>query len=292
MGLKAKFNAVMLLTFLLGLGLAAAIFYPVVQDNARREVLQNAEIMLENASAIRAYTATQIQPLLAAQSDVHFLPHTIPSFAAQTNFRTMQKQFPEYAYKEAALNPTNPADRATDWQADLIDIFQQQPATKELVTERDTPNGPTLNMARPFRLTDPACLVCHSVPSAAPPSMTAIYGTANGFGWKLNSVIGAQIVTVPMQVALSRAHRAFFTFLAGLAAVFALMILLLNLLLHHFIVKPVRQISAMASAVSLGKAGVPEYVVPGKDEIASLSLSFNRMRRSLTNAMTMLESGD
>jgi protein-histidine pros-kinase len=40
--------------------------------------------------------------------------------------------------------------------------------------------------------------------------------------------------------------------------------------------------------VSLGKTGVPEYTRRGSDQIAVLVASFNRMRRSLEEAMRML----
>jgi protein-histidine pros-kinase len=47
--------------------------------------------------------------------------------------------------------------------------------------------------------------------------------------------------------------------------------------------------SRIANEVSLGKLGLPEYVVRGSDEIALLSASFNRMRRSFEEALK--ESG-
>ena len=108
MGLKAKFNLVLLLAFLVGLLLAAVLSWQIVHENARREVVQQAEVMMAQASAIRDYTAKEIGPLLAGQIKVRFLPHTVPSWAAQTNLRTLAAQFPDYTYKEAALNPTNP----------------------------------------------------------------------------------------------------------------------------------------------------------------------------------------
>ena len=120
--------------------------------------------------------------------------------------------------------------------------------------------------------------------------MIDLYGTTNGFGWKLGDVIGAQIVSVPMQVPLDRATDAFKVYLAALAVVFAVTILLLNLLLHYVIVRPIRQMSTIATEISLGKMDVPEFAERGRDEIASLGASFNRMRRSLANAMKMLES--
>ena len=84
MGLKAKFNLVMLAAFVVGLGLAAGLSWRIAQDNARREVLQQATLMMAMASAIRDYTAKEIEPLLANQIKVRFLPHTVPSWAAQT----------------------------------------------------------------------------------------------------------------------------------------------------------------------------------------------------------------
>lgn len=290
MGLKTKFNLVMLAAFAVGLALAAALSWRIVRENARREVLQQAALLIAEARAVRHYTNDETGPLLADQIKVRFLPQTIPFFAAQTILRGMAKDFPDYSYKEAALNPTNPADRATDWETDIIDTFRQDRELTQLVTTRQTPSGPMLTVAHPIAVTDKACLTCHSVPSAAPPSMIDLYGSAHGFGWKLNDVVGAQIVSVPLQVALNRANRTFVLFMGGLVIVFALMMLLLNLLLHYAIVKPVRRISEIASEISLGNMEAPEFRLKGRDDIASLAESFNRMRRSLANAIKMLET--
>jgi HAMP domain-containing protein len=290
MGLKAKFNLALLAAFVVGLALAAALSWRIVHENARREVLQQAAIMMAQATAVRDYTTDEIAPLLTEQLKVRFLPHSVPFWAAQTVLRAMAKDFPDYTYKESALNPTNPADRATDWQTAIIGDFSQNPSLTQLTTTRDTPGGPILSLSRPVRVTDKSCLACHSEPAAAPQPMIDLYGTANGFGWKLGDVVGAQIVSVPMSVALERADAAFKYYLGGLVVVFAVVFVLLNLLLHFVIVKPVRRISAIASEVSLGNMDAPEFPVRGRDEIASLAESFNRMRRSLANAMKLLES--
>ena len=42
------------------------------------------------------------------------------------------------------------------------------------------------DLARPLRVSSPACLACHSSAASAPPTMTAKYGTVNGFGWQLD----------------------------------------------------------------------------------------------------------
>ena len=289
MGLKAKFNLMMLAAFVVGLALIAAYSWQVAKRDAERAVEHEAHIMLVQASAVRQYTDTQISPLLAAQNQQRFLPQSIPFFAAETTMRALARQFPAYVYKEAALNPTNPADRAVDWEAGMIDEFRRQPTLTSLTVIRDTPDGPVLSVAHPVRITDKACLACHSTPQVAPASMVDLYGTANGFGWELGSVQGAQVVSVPMAVALNRARHQLFVYLGGLALIFAFTLLLLNGMLHYLIVRPIRRISALAEEVSTGKKDVPEFDARGQGEIASLAASFNRMRRSLESAMRLLE---
>ena len=95
-------------------------------------------------------------------------------------------------------------------------------------------------------------------------------------------------MSVPMSVPLNQAWAVFDTVLIWLGAVFLLVLVLLNVMLEFVIIRPVRRISASANAVSLGNMDAPEYLVRGRDEIASLAESFNRMRRSLTNALKML----
>jgi hypothetical protein len=58
--------------------------------------------------------------------------------------------------------------------------------------------------------------------------MIAVYGTQNGFGWGLNEVVGAQIVSVPMAVALEHSARTRNLFIGVLAGVFLLLIGLFN----------------------------------------------------------------
>jgi protein-histidine pros-kinase len=289
MGLRTKFNLAVLAAFIVGLALAAVALQPVFQENARDEVIQNARIMLEAANAIRTYTTKQIQPIVAAAHQAEFQPASVPSFAAQTNFRALQAKFTDYTYKEAALNPTNPTDRASDWESDIINSFRNRKDETELVSERETPTGRMLTLAHPIAIQDPSCLACHSTPAEAPTSMTALYGTANGFGWHLHDIIGAQIVSVPMAVPLEKAQRTLILFMAILVGIFLVIVLILNVLLHYVVIKPVVRISRIASAVSLGDLDAEEYVKPGKDEIASLTQSFGRMRRSLERALKLLE---
>jgi protein-histidine pros-kinase len=152
-----------------------------------------------------------------------------------------------------------------------------------------TPSGLSMYLARPFQIKDGACLVCHTTADMAPPAMVKLYGSNNGYGWKLNEVIGAQIVSVPMSVPIENANRAFYTFLASLAGVFVVLFVILNLMLSMLIVQPIRRMSAAADKISVGELDIPELSESGKDEVALLAKSFNRMRRSLEKAISLID---
>jgi protein-histidine pros-kinase len=289
MKLRGKVNLALIAAFAIGLILAGGGAYKVLTDEAVENSARDARIVMEQASAIRTYTAEAIRPLLESQMKVQFLPHSIPSFAAQTNFRLVQKKLPEYSYREPALNPTNVNDRAVDWEADIINDFREHTDKTETMVVRDTPGGKYLTLSRPLKVGSAACLTCHSTPDAAPPTMVALYGPQNGFGWKQGETIGAQVVSIPMAVPLQRAYSTLGWLMAALAGVFLIILLIVDTLLRALVVKPVVGISEMASDVSMGKLDAPEYVRSSHDEIGSLATSFNRMRRSLQNAMRMLE---
>jgi len=141
--------------------------------------------------------------------DTEFHAQSVPAFAATEIFNYLREKYPEYSYKEAALNPTNPRDRSTDWEADIINQFRNNADQKDDAGSRDTPNGQATWYARPIKINNESCLKCHNTPNDAPPEMLKQYGLANGFGWKLNEIIGAQIVSVPVATPLSMAETAF-----------------------------------------------------------------------------------
>jgi HAMP domain-containing protein len=289
MRLVVKFNLVLLGVFGVGLASSALIARALLQRGARDEVVQDARLIMESALASRSYTNTQIAPILQHQLEVEFLPQSVPAYGATEQFTALHGKFPDFAYKEATLNPTNLRDRASDWEVDIVNAFRQYPDDTERVGERDTPTGRSLYLAKPITIRDPACLVCHSTVEAAPKSMLRRYGPANGFGWKLDEVVGAQIVSVPMTVPIKRAQTTCLTFLASLAGIFAAVFVVLNVMLMRIVVRPVTRLAALADEVSLGKIEGPDFGTEGDDELSLLAQSFNRMKKSLAHAIKMLE---
>jgi protein-histidine pros-kinase len=228
--LKLRVNLVLLAAAAIVVELFAAVSTPFLENIARADVLQRARIMMEAAAGIRTYTSNEIAPLLTARAgEDKFHAQTVPAYAASRNFAALASKFRDYAYREAALNPMNPANRAVDWEADIINIFRKNASREELITERETETGPVLNLSHPI-VSGGNCLNCHGTVEKAPRSMVAAYGTQNGFGWKINEIVGAQIVSVPMAVALEQSARIRNLFICVLICVFLLLIALFNLL--------------------------------------------------------------
>jgi protein-histidine pros-kinase len=288
MGLRLKFNLVLFLVFVLGLAVSGWVSFDLLHKTAREEVLRNAGVMMEAALSMRTYTVSQVRDKLV-QKEGEFLPQSVPAFAATEIMNELRKKYPDYAYKEAALNPTNPRDRAVEWETDIVNDFRNNPEIPEISGTRMTPTGVSLFLARPFKIKDPACLACHTTAEIAPASMVKLYGSNNGFGWKLNEVIGAQVVSVPMSVPIQNANRAFYTFMASLTGVFVVLFIILNLMLSFMIVRPITVMSDAAERMSTGDLEIEEFDDSGRDEVSMLARSFNRMRRSLEKAISLID---
>jgi len=289
MGLRLKFNMVLVVVFGAGIAVSGWVSHELLQRNAKDEVLRNAGLMMEAALAIRGYTVSQVKPRIEHHLAEEFMPQSVPAYAAAETFKTLRKKYPDFSYKEATLNPTNPANRTVEWESDIVNSFRNGGvATGEINGERDTPSGRMLYIARPIQIKDPACLACHSVPAAAPASMIKLYGESNGFGWKHMEIIGAQVVSVPMSLPIHNANEAFKVFMASLAAIFVVTFIVLNVMLSLMIIRPISRMSASADKISTGDFDVAEFQA-GKDEIGVLGTSFNRMRRSLQKAMKLIE---
>jgi HAMP domain-containing protein len=291
MKLMMKFNVILLVLFGTA-GLAISyIAYGFLTSSARRVVLQQAELMMANAQAVREYTATHIEPLLR-ESEFH--PESVPNFGSITTFKILKKHYPEYIYRETALNPRNPEHRPIDWETEVIRRLQEHPEKSEISGERDVEaTGRVLYLARPIKM-EMECMVCHSTPDAAPPSLVKQYGPSNGFGWDRGldqgiDIIGAQIVTVPMTVPVEIANEAYHGLLIYLVATLLLTMAALDAAVYGFVIRPLAVISSTADRVSKGEKNVPPLTVKGSDEIAKVTASFNRMQVSLAKAFKMLD---
>ncbi len=289
MKLKAKFNVVILAIFTVGLLVTGYLSHAILYANAHKDAVERATLVMEAATAVQRYTQSEVESLLSPHMTERFLPQSVAAYAAIQALSQMGEQYSDHTYKAAVLNPTNPRDKAFEWEADVVEEFRANPATKEVVGIRPTTQGDSLYLARPIKISESTCLACHGDPGKAPKALLAQYGPANGFGWKLNEIVGAQIVSVPLAGAIQEAQVAFVVFMGLLLVMFATFIIVLNAMLKSIVIRPASTMSEIADKVSTGDLEVPAFDVSGKDEMATLAGSFNRMRRSLEKAMRMLD---
>jgi protein-histidine pros-kinase len=278
----------LLVVFGLALGASGYFSHRQLNDNARAEVLSNASVLMETILSARTWAVNEVGPnLRETGEEEEMLMMGVPAYAADKIMEAVYKRYPDYGYREAALNPTNPRHRAADWEAKIINSFRSDPNKKEEWGVRQTAKGPVLYLAHPIQIKQSGCLGCHTTPEKSPPQIVAKYGPENGYGWKLKEIIGAQIVTVPLSVPVENANRMFITFMTTITGVFVLVFILINLMLNSLIISRVGVMANIADEISKGNFEMGEFDEHGSDEVAQLSVSFNRMRRSLVKAMEL-----
>jgi HAMP domain-containing protein len=287
-----KFNLLLMVIFVVGISFSGAALSSVLQQKAQDEIVSKASTLMQTANSVRNYTQDHINPLLLPRlgTEAEFIPEAIPTFSVREVFEIFRKSedYKDFFYKDAALNPTNLRDKADPFETKLVENFRSNSELKEVSGFRNFPEGKLFYIARPFAITQQKCLQCHSTIDIAPKSLLATYGREHGFGWKLNEVVAAQIVSVPAEAVFASAHRSFALVMGLLMGIFALIILLINFLLRKTVIQRIQKISKTAQAVSTGDMGAT-FTENSQDEIGSLAIAFNRMKSSLEVAMRLLK---
>ena len=260
---------------------------------ARDLIDQRASFLMDSMLAVREYTSKDVNPIVAPMNEGPgvFRPEAVPSYSAQTVFSYLKAKpdYREYSYREAALNPTNLRDKADSFETAVIEHFRGNPALPVTTGERTTTLGSMHFVARPIKITKESCLVCHSTPARAPASQLLSYGDSSGFGWNLNEIVGAQIVTVPQKAVFEAKDRSLFATALLFLLAFLGVGLITNTVLNQLILHPMREISRKAEEASVTPASVSFEERSRQDEIGLLARSFERMKQSLAISMQMLK---
>jgi protein-histidine pros-kinase len=262
--------------------------YFLMRAQAMREATHESRLLLSTATAIRDYTTASIRPILETGDDSVFHRETVPSYAAHTVFEQVRAADQAYAYREAALNPTNPDDLPIPFETALINTFRADETVLERSGAVKLDGLDVFYLARPIRIENPACLACHSTPERAPAAMVAQYGPNNGFGWELNEVVGVQVVTVPIAHQMRGAYETVLLVCVGLLVIFSFTYALISGAIHRQIVQPLQTLAARAEDTSVGADGGDALPEDGAEELRALSRAINRLRTSLDKALARL----
>jgi protein-histidine pros-kinase len=283
-------RVVLITSFLVALILGTGGIYYLLHARAVQQTAVEAGRLLTTATAIRTFTDTQVGPTLRNLSSDKFHPESVPAFAAQSIYQKVQETYPGYTYREPALNPTNPHNRPTPVEVDLINRFRNDPSLKELQGFRDDGKGTVFYLARPITITQERCLACHDTPERAPPALIAKYGPVNGFGWRMNETIGIQSLTVPAAQEFKNTGEIVMLLAAGLLLIFGLTYFALTVPLDFLLVRPLRALAQAAESASTStdsRIALPES---GAQEIRSIAAAIQRLRTSLGKSLARLSN--
>jgi HAMP domain-containing protein len=290
--LRLKLNlllAAILLSLTIMMGL---ILSRVLQNYAQQTVVDQATLLMATMNSIRNYTSTQINPELSARLETEeiFLPQTVPAYSAREVFEHFRSEaeYNQFFYKEATLNPTNVRDRADEFETKIVESFKNS-SIEQQQGFREIPGGEIFYIARPLKIEKETCLRCHSVPQEAPASLIASYGSDNGFGWKLNEIVGAQVISVPSSRVFDAAKKLGYSLISRVVIFLLLASILLNLFLKFTITDPLKKMSHAAKELSTGNMDIG-FEQKTNDEIGILAASLNRLKVSMKMAMEMLEN--
>ena len=288
--LGQKLISILILIFVAGSILSASVLSHFLYRTAQTEITSDALMLMETMNAVRDYTGTKVRPLLKNQLENKFLAESVPSYSAREVFERfrMDENYLNFLYKEAALNPTNPRDQAEGFEVDLIKKFQGSRLLTDMQGFHNDGNEELFYIARPITVSKESCLQCHSTPDIAPKSLVERYGTKGGFGWKLNEIVGTQIIFVPASQLLQNARRILFLTMTVILGVFSVVIIAAHFWLRTTIVRPLTRIAHVAEVVSQGDLDA-EFQKLSNDEIGRLGKSFSRMKISFALAMKKLE---
>ncbi len=293
--LASQFTLMLSLIFIGGIALGGFALSQALEQKAEIEIAERGQIAMQMVNAVRSYTIKNIVPLVTQSPELQtrFIPETTPSFVAREVFDTFKEnwKYKDFMYKDAALNPTNLADRADRFEARLVEKFERDRTAKSLSGFRSFAGDRLFYIAQPLAVTSPRCLKCHSTPANAPKSHVEQYGTENGYGWELNQIIGTQVMYVPASEVTNNARQALFLFINIFTSIFALVVFAINYLLKKRVIQPLKPMVLLAQTISRDTVSATEVralegsgltnVSQRTDELGQLGRVFEKMVREV-----------
>jgi signal transduction histidine kinase/CheY-like chemotaxis protein len=288
MKLSVKFIGAIILLLGSVLGGTAWMLTEHQQQAAEAELLHRAQRVLSFGQASREYVATKLRPALSGHTDAFVLEAHSATFVTREIFEMLRQDMPDYSFREAALNPLNPVNRADPDEEALIRRFQTQPQLKELSGFHTKDGEQQFFLARPIVVTAD-CLHCHDTPQRAPRELVARYGKTHGYGWKERDITSAIMITVPARDILLEQASIRNKLLAVFGVLTVILVVMISLMFHKLVHGRVRRLAGVMAQVANDPSAAARLEDRGGDEIGQTAQAFNRMADSLRDIHLSLE---
>jgi len=288
MGIRAKYLLLMSVLCLLAIISIAIVSYKLNVGNAIFEARSKSQLILDWALSSKKHVKLVQRPLVMALLEKdRFYPELMSGFAvARGTYEIFKKKQPGYEFKQATLDPLEHTNIANADEVRIINTFRENPELKiqEGIINKDGEEH--FYLAKPIKVDMQKCLDCHGDPGDAPKDQIEIYGSKNGYNWKLGDIVATFVVYVPIKEAMAYVRHS--TMYLGIIGAGSLIIVLFCFLifLERSIVAPIKRLSKSAEEMSLGKN--LERNISSKasyDEIGELGRAIDRLRISIAKML-------
>jgi len=200
-----------------------------VSHQMRRQALEEAEskahILLERNLATHAYFTHQLKPavfkavegvLTKDDFDPTWMSSTYAVWSIDQYSKSLSSD--EYYYKECAIDARDPHNEADAYEKDFIQKINADPMVQVQTAIRDIAGQSYYVVLRRGEVMEETCLLCHSVPQAAPQGMVLRYGPDRSFHREVGEVVSAISIRVPLGAAYARTRSLAWKLVAGMVA--------------------------------------------------------------------------
>lgn len=285
--LRLRFTIIIIIVYMLSLPFMVYGSYYILKQNAVREILEEANLMLASMEGARKFTGEVLRPRITKELPNKFVIEAMSAtFVARGIEKRIREKLPNYSFKEATINPLNLENKADDFELTKIEEFKAGKLEKEWRGYKKTNEGNFYVIMRPVEI-KPDCLRCHGDPLQAPPEVRDQFGTTHGYGWKAGEIQTVNTVYVPADVPIENAKKALVLFSVIYSIFFFVVIIIIDRVIIGSIIKPIEQFVDAADEISRGRFD-REFTVKTDDEIKTLANAFTRMKLSLEKAMGIM----
>jgi PAS domain S-box-containing protein len=298
-----RFGTKTYLTLTLGLLFVVLSVVVVVLVNSTMKKLalfdadHAARMLLDHNLAIHTYFTKVLKPKLFEQlgpttSKDYFEPAWMSSTYAIRQIDKYFQHFSEsrYYYKESAVNARSPENEADAYENNFLADLQKNPQLTTKSAIRVLDGKPYFTILRRGEAMEETCLRCHSEPEKAPGDMVKRYGPERSFHRKLDEVVQAISIRIPLSEAFSSSTR--FTYLLSSLLLAALGggFLLVWTGNKRLVIDPISRIREHAVRIATKPEFLGETIQePKARELLDLVAAFNKMSVQLKSTYDQQE---
>ncbi len=205
------------------------LFYSFYRSLAVEDTKQEALSVLNTINALRHYIESTQRPLIdrlkmEGKLDKDFYNSKVLSssyIAKHTYDKLLKDNKINFTYKIASDNPTNPNNKASKFEEDILNQFRQGKISEYFDIKKYN-DKKYFYAALPTGKMKASCLSCHGNPKDAPKYMVKQYGSKNGFNDKVGDIRAIISLKVPV-MDMIKFHIQEFLY-GGLAMLFAFIV--------------------------------------------------------------------